>query len=160
MSFNLHAIAALQGHIDSNFGDERWFWKEGSPRYTFWFLGDDPDGPAVFCVSAPPNPEGKETGAHSHGCDQVRMILEGRFKVGTKWYGPAEMRIQDANRIYGPEVVAPEGCKYIVVFEKRSGIIPRFVKADEPGNIAVVNFLKNLIAPACTPKVESVIHTV
>jgi anti-sigma factor ChrR (cupin superfamily) len=148
---NLQNIPAVQGHIDSSFDDDRWM-GSGAPdasRYTFWFLGDDPDGPAVFCVTAPPNPSGKETSAHSHSADQVRVVLEGSFKVGNKWYHAGEMRVQDKGRIYGPEVVGPEGCRYLVVFEKRSAIVPKFVKAALPENAAIIAGLTQLIAPAC-----------
>ena len=131
MGMNLHKIPVSQGHIDSSFDDDRWMTLEDHPglRLAFWFMGDDPDCPLVSCGVYPPNPDGRENApAHSHPSDSIRIIVEGSFKVGTQWYKAGQMRIQDAGRIYGPEVVGPEGCKQVIIFEKRSAMFPKYVR--------------------------------
>jgi len=156
MGMNLKMIKAIQGHIDSSFDDERWMPAPGEsdrPR-NYWFMGDDPDGPVVTCSIYPPNPDGKENApAHSHSSDTIRIIVEGRFKVGTKWYETGEMRIQDAGRVYGPEVVGPDGCKQIIIFEKRSSMFPDYVKdSDTRARAAGKEAFNKQMAPFRQPR--------
>ena len=156
MGMNLTMIKAVQGHIDSSFDDDRWMLAPGGSgiRLNFWFMGDDPDGPVVACSVYPPNPEGAENApAHSHSSDSIRIIVEGSFKVGAKWYEAGQMRIQDAGRIYGPEVVGPNGCKQIIIFEKRSSVFPNYVKdEDTRKHAAGKEAFSELMAPFRQPQ--------
>jgi len=153
---NLTMIKAIQGHIDSSFDDDRWMLAPGDSgyRWNFWFLGDDPDGPVVVCTIAPPNPDGNETApSHSHSSDAIRIILEGSFKVGEKWYEAGEMRFQEAGVIYGPEVVGPNGCKQINIYEKRGAMNADYAKEEDARARAAGNeaFIK-LMAPFRQPR--------
>jgi hypothetical protein len=156
MGMNLTMIKAIQGHIDSSFDDDRWMLASGGSgvRLNFWFMGDDPDGPVVTCAVYPPNPDGRENApAHSHSSDTIRIVVEGRFKVGTKWYEAGEMRIQEAGRIYGPEEVGPDGCKQIVIFEKRSSMFPNYVKdEDTRAHAAGKEAFNEMMAPFNQPR--------
>jgi len=158
MGMNLTRIKAMQGHIDSSFDDDRWMSAPNGSggRFTFWFMGDDPDRPVVTCSVAPPNPDGLETApAHSHSSDTIRIVVKGRFKVGTKWYEAGEMRIQEAGRIYGPEVVGPDGCKQIVIFEKRSSVTPKYANDKAEGvreHAAVADHIREMMAPFSQPR--------
>jgi len=134
MGMNLTMIKAIQGHIDSSFDDERWLPAPGEPdrRRTMWFMGDDPDGPCVATTTYPPNPDGKENApTHSYSSDTIRIFVEGSFKVGTKWYKAGEMRFQEAGLFYGPLVVGPDGCKQVMIFEKRSSLFPNYATEEE-----------------------------
>jgi hypothetical protein len=136
MAKNLQNVAYQHGHIDWSFESGPFFGAEalgeGSSaarglKSAFWFLGEEEDGPVALCIDIPPNTTGRLTGAHSHASDQVRVFLSGTFKIGNDWYKPGDVRIQEAGKIYGPEMAGPEGSRQILFFNKRSGVAADFV---------------------------------
>ena len=93
----------------------------------FW-LTDDPHGPLAVVIELPPNTEGR---AHTHTSDYLTMVIEGSLKTSGKWYGPGEIRLQDAGSVYGPTLVGPEGVKVLVVFADRNGLPDQYVKESD-----------------------------
>ena len=168
----IQGIPYDQGHIDSSFKDPRWI-RVGEPhqssageeasthaddnadeddevRLMFWFLGEDPEGPVAVCAVHPRNPEGKTTAGHFHKSDQLRLIVEGSLRIGKTWYKAGEMRIQQANAVYGPEEVGVDGCREIMFFSRRGGLLPMYkTKKLEMANAPVAEYLIGMIAPAC-----------
>jgi hypothetical protein len=132
---NFQNLKAEHGHIDWTFDEGPWFGEnlgEGSSasrglKSAFFFLGDDEDGPCALFIDIPPNTTGRLTGAHKHASDQVRVIISGTFKVGNDWYKAGDVRIQEAGKIYGPEMTGPEGSRQVLFFNKRSGVAADFV---------------------------------
>jgi hypothetical protein len=144
---NLHGAETRNGHIDSSFGDPTWAEMPGIGKAAFWFLGDDPEGPMVVSFCSPPSPD--ITPAHSHPTDQIRIILEGSFRIGRTWYGPGEIRAQEADRVYGPEEQGPEGSKQILVMANRQHWFPTFArKSDREMTAPMVEMLRSTFAPA------------
>lgn len=136
MAKNMQNLPYRQGHIDWSFESGPWFGYEPSAdnvnstrgiKNSLWFLGDDEDGPMVVCVEMPPNTTGYVTAAHSHASDQVRIMVSGSFRIGNDWYKAGDIRFQEAGKIYGPEEVGPEGCRFILVFSKRSAVVADYV---------------------------------
>lgn len=133
---NFQNVKSQHGHIDWSFEEGPYFGGEtlgeGSSasrglKSAFWFLGDDENGPVALCIDIPPNTTGRLTSAHKHDSDQVRVFLTGTFKVGNDWYKPGDVRIQEAGKIYGPEMAGPEGSRQIIFFNKRNGVVADFV---------------------------------
>lgn len=120
---NLQELKSEFGHINWSFEDGKYFYTTASGvKSAFWFLGDDPDGPVALCIDIPPNATDRESPAHKHDSDQVRVFISGTFKVGNEWYKPGDVRMQEAGKYYGPEMAGPEGSRQILFFNKRSGI--------------------------------------
>jgi hypothetical protein len=150
---NLQNVKYQHGHIDWSFDSNVWF-DDGSRaaaaggralKTAMWFLGDDEDGPMVVCIDIPPNTTGHVTPAHSHASDQVRIILTGAFRIGNDWYGPGDIRFQEAGKIYGPEEAGPEGSRQILIFNKRSGVAAndRRTGINEAG-LAIVKYIAEM----------------
>jgi hypothetical protein len=154
MATNMQGVSAQYGHIDWAFDTGPWydFANIGlgvdeplSLKSAFWFLGPDADGPLAACLESAPNPSGTATPAHSHDSDQVRVIVSGSIKIGTTWYTAGDVRFQQADKIYGPEVVGPEGCREVLFFNRRSAIIPQYVgKAEPPSPPGAEAFLEQM----------------
>jgi hypothetical protein len=153
---NLQNVKYQHGHIDWSFDSNVWF-DDGSRaaaaggralKTAMWFLGDDEDGPMVVCIDIPPNTTGHVTPAHSHASDQVRIILTGTFRIGNDWYGPGDIRFQEAGKIYGPEETGPEGSRQILIFNKRSGVAAndRRTGINEAG-LAIVKYIAEMSKP-------------
>lgn len=144
MANNLQDVEYRHGHIDWTFEEGPYFGRETADglKSAFWFLGDDEDGPVALCIDIPPNTTGRLTSAHSHASDQVRVFISGTFKIGNDWYKPGDIRIQQAGKIYGPEMAGPEGSRQILFFNKRSGVAAEFVGTGmTPASEAMLRFI-------------------
>ena len=75
---------------------------------------DDADSPTVFKVYFPPD---CRVEAHKHACDYSEIILQGSEQVGRTWYNPGDIRIGEANKVYGPLRAGPEGVMKLVIFK-------------------------------------------
>jgi len=79
-------------------------------------IGDteDPEAPTVFQAWFPPD---CVVESHTHACDYSEIILEGAEQVGRTWYHPGDIRIGEANKVYGPLRAGPEGVLKLVIFK-------------------------------------------
>jgi len=92
-------------------------------------IGDRDYGPMVgLFFDAPSTPEELEgetdlTPAHSHPCDNFRIVMKGELWVGQERYHHGEFRIQRSARPYGADGDAPheEGNWRIISFADRGG---------------------------------------
>jgi hypothetical protein len=92
-------------------------------------IGDDTVGPYIgLFFDAPSTPEEWEAGvdltpAHSHVCDNFRIVMKGELWVGPERYYHGEFRLQRASRPYGADGDAPheEGNWRIISFADRRG---------------------------------------
>jgi hypothetical protein len=72
----------------------------------------------------------------------MRVFLSGTFKIGNDWYKPGDVRIQEAGKIYGPEMAGPEGSRQILFFNKRNGVAANYVgKGIEPAAMAMLKLI-------------------
>jgi hypothetical protein len=92
-------------------------------------IGDSVAGPLVgLFYDAPSTPEQLAgppdlTPAHSHPCDNFRVVLVGELWVGQERYHPGEFRLQRSGRPYGRDGDAPhpDGNWRIIFFADRRG---------------------------------------
>jgi hypothetical protein len=155
MAKNLQNVEYKQGHIDWSFEKGPWFEPGGAVaegeaaqrglKSSFWFIGDDEDGPMVVFIDIPPNTTGRLTPAHSHASDQVRIIVSGDFKIGNDWYRAGDVRFQEAGKIYGPEMTGPEGSRQILVFSNRSGVVADYLGQErEPAAAGLLQLIAKM----------------
>jgi hypothetical protein len=97
-------------------------------RFGAFWMTDDPNGPLAVVIELPPNTQGR---AHSHTSDYMTVVIEGSLKTSGRWYGPGEIRFQDAGSVYGPSLVGPDGVRVLVVFADRNGLPDQFVKESD-----------------------------
>ena len=67
---------------------------------------------------------------HYHRSHYVSVIVRGSIRVGTHWYHPGDIRLQERGSVYGPEEACPDGCSMINVFADRRGFHPSLLDAD------------------------------
>ena len=92
-------------------------------------LGDPVSGPLVgLFYDSPSTPDQLAgppdlTPAHSHPCDNFRIVMKGELWVGQERYHPGEFRLQRSGRPYGRDGDAPhvEGNWRVIVFCDRRG---------------------------------------
>jgi hypothetical protein len=92
-------------------------------------IGDPVAGPLVgLFYDAPSTPEQLAgppdlAPAHSHPCDNFRVVMKGELIVGQERYHPGEFRLQQTGRPYGRDGDAPhaEGNWRVIFFADRRG---------------------------------------
>ena len=92
-------------------------------------IGDPVCGPLVgLFYDAPSTPDELAgppdlTPAHSHPCDNFRVVMRGELIVGQERYRPGEFRLQRTGRPYGRDGDAPheEGNWRVIFFADRRG---------------------------------------
>lgn len=92
-------------------------------------IGDPVAGPLIgLFFDAPSTPEQLAgppdlTPAHSHPCDNFRIVMKGELWVGQERYHAGEFRLQRSGRPYGSDGDAPhpEGNWRVIVFCDRRG---------------------------------------
>jgi hypothetical protein len=72
-------------------------------------LGDpnNPHSPVAAIVQYPPN---YTLPRHSHDSDRLELVIAGSVEAGGEWLGPGDLWTSDANVMYGPHNMGPEGC--------------------------------------------------
>ena len=101
-------------------------------------IGDEEKGPRVRLWCYPPaTPEeiakGPSLGgAHSHVCDNFRIVMRGQMQVGHDRYEPGDFRLQRAGRPYGGDggVPHPDGHWAVLCFADRRGYRGRSVNPE------------------------------
>jgi len=122
---NLMGIEPVRGRIDFSIDDARMIEGsrrdgEASTRSAMFFL----DGhPGTTHVSIAHYPAGHEEPPHSHATDYMAVILRGEYEVGRRVYRAGDIRIQEADSVYGPSRVGPNGCTQLVIFANPAGLV-------------------------------------
>jgi hypothetical protein len=100
----------------------------------FVLAGDKSAGPLVSMASTPPQKEPPSLiPAHGHGCDNWRITLGGRLRMGRREYHPGEFRFQRGGQPYGSDDSAawgPDGGQSFLVMADWRGFPVDFVKKD------------------------------
>jgi hypothetical protein len=110
-----------RGRYETCLDDPEFTVTEDGTRFAGFFLGDDEDGPAVFPMEVTAD---YRFPVHYHKTHYMSIILRGSLRVGKKWYGPGDIRLQEKGSVYGPEEAGPEGCYMLNIFADRRGIYP------------------------------------
>src|ERR1700750_1448949 len=92
-------------------------------------LGDPTAGPLLCLFSDAPSTPKELAGptdltpAHSHPCDNFRIVMKGELWVGQERYHHGEFRLQRSGRPYGSDGDAPhvDGNWRVIVFCDRRG---------------------------------------
>lgn len=113
--------AVTRGRMELDFGSPAL----SEPGMVAVALGEQPDGPMALLVCSPPN---LEWAAHHHDTETITIVIEGSVRVGTRWYGPGSVRIQERGSVYGPGMTGPDGAKTIVFFADRRGLPDEYVR--------------------------------
>jgi hypothetical protein len=110
-----------RGRYEARFDDDDWSTMEDGGRFTMFFFGRQEDGLMVTPYWMPP---GLRAPMHYHRTHYMTIVLQGCIRVGTKWYWPGDMRLQEHGSVYGPEEAGPEGCYMLNIFADRRGAQP------------------------------------
>ena len=110
-----------RGRYETHLDDPEFTVAEDGSRYAGFFLGDGEADPAVFPLEVTAN---YRFPVHYHKTHYMSLILRGSLRVGKKWYGPGDIRLQEKEMVYGPEEAGPEGCYMLNIFADRQGLYP------------------------------------
>ncbi len=110
-----------RGRYETRRGDAGWEQYPDGSESAMFFFGDEEDGLAVAPYYVPPT---YRFPVHYHKTHYMSLIISGSLKVGTKWYGPGDIRLQEKGSVYGPEEAGPDGCYMLNIFADRRGAIP------------------------------------
>ncbi|TPG36465.1 hypothetical protein [Mycolicibacterium hodleri] len=113
-----------RGRYETNLDDPEFTTLEDGTRFAGFFLGDGDDEPAVFPMEVTAN---YTFPVHYHKTHYMSLILRGSLQVGTRWYHPGDIRLQEKGSVYGPEKAGPEGCYMLNIFGDRRGYTPTVV---------------------------------
>ena len=116
-----------RGRYETHLDDPEFTVLEDGTRFAGFFLGDGEDDPVVFPMEVT---AGYRFPVHYHKTHYMSLILRGSLRVGKKWYGPGDIRLQEKGSVYGPEEAGPEGCYMLNIFADRRGFYPTLL--DEP----------------------------
>ncbi|MBS9376451.1 cupin domain-containing protein [Rhodococcus sp. B50] len=110
-----------RGRYETILDDPDFAVMDDGTRFAAFFLGDGETDPAVFPMEVGPN---FRSPVHYHKTHYMSIILRGSLRVGKKWYGPGDIRLQEKGSVYGPEEAGPEGCFMLNIFADRRGFHP------------------------------------
>ena len=120
-----------RGRYETHLDDPDFARMEDGTRFAAFFLGDDAADPAVFPMEVTPD---YQFPVHYHKTHYMSLILRGSLRVGKKWYGPGDIRLQEKGSVYGPEEAGPEGCFTLNIFADRRGFYPTLLGEPEQEN--------------------------
>lgn len=110
-----------RGRYETHLDDPEFTVTEDGTRFARFFLGDGDADPAVFPMEVTAD---YRFPVHYHKTHYMSVILRGSLRVGKKWYGPGDIRLQEKGSVYGPEEAGPQGCFMLNIFADRRGFYP------------------------------------
>ena len=87
--------------------------------------------PGTAWHEADSSPPDLEWAAHCHDTETITVVVEGSVRVGTKWYGPGSVRVQERGSVYGPGRTGPDGAKTVVFYADRRGLPDQFPRDED-----------------------------
>ncbi|SNQ48992.1 hypothetical protein FRACA_2980006 [Frankia canadensis] len=123
-----------RGRYETNLDDPEFTTMEDGTRFAAFFLGAGPSDPAVFPMEVTAN---YKFPVHYHKTHYMSVILRGSLRVGKKWYGPGDIRLQEKGSVYGPEEAGPDGCFMLNIFADRRGYVPSILGEPAPEEVDV-----------------------
>lgn len=107
-------------------------------RTSIFALRDATDDttPMAVMVEYPPN---YPLPRHSHGSGRLELVVRGSIQVGEDVLGPGDIMTADADELYGPHTIGPEGCTTMEVASVRGGRLLTFDTPQGPMNVDFSN---------------------
>jgi quercetin dioxygenase-like cupin family protein len=98
-------------HHDTNWAEQLIAGPAGT-AYAKIRIGRAENAPSIYRAEFPPH---CEVSPHYHNCDYAEIILEGEQQVGRKTYRVGDIRVVNAETVYGPLIAGPEGAVVLVI---------------------------------------------
>lgn len=126
------APAAPGTRIVTIHDDANWV-GDGGIRFGALFFGRhaDPGSPVAVFLKADRNVADRIAGERVHGTPVMLAVVAGSAQIDGQWLLPGEMQVVRQGISHGDLVVGPEGVTLLMLFAKRSGLVPRFVDSGD-----------------------------
>lgn len=97
------------------------------------FIGEknSPDSPVGVAIKADREIGDHVAGRRSFGTTTMTVLLSGSVMHDGRWMKPGDFYVAPPNDVNGDLVFGSEGAVLFIIFDNRSGIIPKFVDADD-----------------------------
>jgi hypothetical protein len=69
---------------------------------------------------------------HRHKSWTANVVIQGRLKIGEKWYERGAVALIEPNVWYGPLLAGPEGAELIEIHATIAGLEPIWRDLDDP----------------------------
>ncbi len=110
-----------RGRYETHLDDPEFTVMEDGTRFAGFFLGDGEDDPAVFPMEVT---AGYRFPVHYHRTHYMSLILRGSLRVGKKWYGPGDIRLQEKRIGLRPRGSRPGGVLHAEHLRRPPGHLP------------------------------------
>lgn len=100
------------------------------------FLGpkNSPDAPVGLAIRAERDVGDFVAGKRSFATPTVTTVMTGTVMHDGRWMAPGDIYVSPAHEMSGDLLFGPEGAVIFIMFNKRSGIIPKFEDATDQKN--------------------------
>jgi hypothetical protein len=115
--------------------DETWVQTGGlSTRFVFIGPENHPNSPIGIAIKGDGNVADFVAGKRSFDTTTLMVVLGGTVMHDGKWLSLGDMYVSPPNEMSGDLVFGPDGGVIFIMFNKRSGIIPKFSDANDQAN--------------------------
>lgn len=115
--------------------DDSWVHIEGLwTRCVFLGPKNSPDAPVGVAIRAERDVGDLVAGKRSFATATVMTVLAGAVMHDGRWMTPGDIYVSPANEPNGDLLFGPEGAVIFIMFDKRSGIVPKFEDATDQKN--------------------------
>ena len=89
-------------------------------RLCYFALGDPVDErtPVAAVLRMPPN---HVLSRHAHPAARFEVLVQGSLDIGDRVLHPGDVMISQANEMYGPHTVGPDGCTTVEIHAAKAG---------------------------------------
>lgn len=116
--------------IDSNWAQLGDIWT----RCIFIGPANSPTSPVGLAIKAGPDVGDLIAGKRSFGTTTVMTVLSGTVMHDGRWMSKGEMYVSPPDDVNGDLLFGPEGGMIFIMFDKRSGLVPKFVDPADQAN--------------------------
>jgi hypothetical protein len=108
--------------------DETWVQTGGlATRCVFIGSRNSPDAPVGVAIKADREVGDLVAGKRSFGTTTMTVVLTGSVMHDGKWLSPGDIYMAPPNVVNGDLMFGPEGGTIFIMFDSRSGLLPKFV---------------------------------
>jgi hypothetical protein len=119
-------IISVHGH------EAGWVGDGGIQFNTLYFgAGDPTDAPVALFLKADGNVGDRIAGLRTHSVPVLQTVIEGDAQIDGRWCVKGDMQLVAPGVEHGDLVIGPHGATLMLLFAKRSGVLPAFVDSGD-----------------------------
>lgn len=100
------------------------------------FIGkkNSPDAPVGIAIKADREIGDRVAGKRSFGTTTMTVVLSGNVMHDERWMSPGDFYVSPPGEVAGNLVFGSEGATVFIMFDNRSGMVPKFADAKDQAN--------------------------